>query len=1423
MKGLFFSRAFGRFQWLILLWVTISVQAADQCSAVLANPVQSHASPGSLTMSGQSSITGSSSTTFPFLTKNIQAQASCNNGGQWVWNGSATVWVSNCNITGSLASAISGLAFITDPADFPSDPADFPNFSSTNTSSCNSSKNVTAGSYGNISWSSSNCVAQLATNGTYYFQSLSITGGAKVNINGATVYVKTLTVNGDSARVYGSGRVFANAVSVSGNGKFETANVTAYQSISLSVNSTDNVTAIFQPHYLSTMTLSLQSIANLAAGNWSVKQLTMNDNSKLTFQGKVNLNLYDLSMATSTAISTNSVTRSDLTVKMYQSLVLRDNAYIDGYIEAHYLDTFAHYSSANISFYFTGGNHWINNLTMSGTNDQFIFDSGSAANLYVNSDLTISGQMKINPGGAANNLMLLAFGAVTLTDNANLNSVVYVNNDDFILSNQTVLTGAVSAVNVVMKDNSKIIYQAYGGSWPGVCDTNYTCFTDDFNRSSVGSDWVINASSSSTKPSLVSNRLRMTTNTTNQATSATYQRLFPADGNLVTVEFDHVAYGSSGTGADGVAVVLSDATVTPQPGSYGGPLGYGYKPNINGFAGGWLGMGLDEYGNYSTEYATTGPGFTSQAVAIRGSGSGTSGYVYLKGTSTLSPGVSRGSSLPSSLYRYRLTVDSRTSGTAMVKVERNTGSGFQTLISSFNAMAYSTQAALPDDFFLSLTGSTGSATNNHDFDNIEICALKSNAVGQQIDHFEFDFSGSPLTCSPQTMTIRACANAACTSLITESVTATLAPSSLADGGWVGGNVVTFTGGSSTLSLAKRTAGAVSVGVTGSVPSTQAYSSTLCRVGSTGALSSSACTLTFADSGFIFDVPDIIANKAASNVLIKAVKKDDSTKQCVPGFASTSKTLNFWSDYIDPVATGRPVSRQVSVNSTAIGLSSTEATPLTLAFDAQGQATLSNVNYTDAGKMQLNARYTGSAGTGDEGLLMSGSDQFVSRPAGLCIQPQTVCAAGNSSCPYFRRAGETFPLAVAAKAWESDSDTDLCTNNLSTPNFVLNSIPLGSERVAPSSGVNGTVGLNQYSHIASSGGQMSLSQSVSEVGVFRFTATPPLYMGYALPVAKSAPVGRFTPYDFALSNGSITPGCGSFSYMDQPMPTSFTVNARNLSGGTTSNYRDEFATATLGLVAENGDNGVPLSSRLSGLGSLGWQAGLFTANLHPETFTRNAPPDGPFSQLAIGLQLFDNESAIDLPLKDTNMNATTSGACGSNCTAVRLSTQDLRHGRLSVSSGRAAVDSALALSLTLESYTGSGWQRNADDGCTQLDLQASGGFVFDRSYDSNEAQLTLIDNSATSRLALATSRDTPTGQPTSATAQAGYIWLHFTAPGISDRVNYQLDLSKQPKQPTWLSFDWNGDGVTTVSDMGGWAFFNQWRSSDRVIYRREVLN
>lgn len=1088
-------------------------------------------------------------------------------------------------------------------------------------------------------------------------------------------------------------------------------------------------------------------------------------------------------------------------------------------------DSISLYNACTLTFSTNHSEYWVNSLSI-GWGATVILPAGD----YYFRDLTINeggvlvpqGKVRIfvqnsptfnnasvNPGNTGD-LLIFSYSDINLNGTSVLNSYVYAD-DRLKLNTAAQINGRVTARYLEMNGTSTIN------------DTNrtptLTCFSDPFSATSLDSNWVVASSSGGFLPKIINGRMRLTEAKTYQATSVTYQRLFPAAGNLVTIEFDQAAYG--GSAADGIAMVLSDAAVTPQPGSSGGPLGYGYKTGVPGFAGGWLGIGIDEYGNFSAEGGSNSPGTRKNSVAIRGSGSGTSGYRYLYGTGTLSPTIHSGTSYPNPAHRYRLTVDSRLAGQALVTIQRNTGSGYTTLIPTFNAIGQTGQAAVPEDFYLSFTGSTGASTNIHELDNVQICALNSSPVGTQVDHFEFSHSGQGLTCNPEQMTIRACADASCSTLVTESVTAVLSPASLSDGGWVGGNSVTFSGGSATVSLRKTTAGEVTIGVTSSTPSSKPFSKTLCQAGG-GALSEQNCTLSFADSGFVLDVPNIIANKAATNVIVKAVKKDDSTKQCVPGFASTSKTVSFWSDYIDPLAAGRPVSRPVSVNGTAIGLTSATATPLTLAFDAQGQATLASVNYTDAGKLQLNARYTGSAATGDASLVMSGSDQFVSRPVGLCIRPETSCPAGNGSCPYFRRAGENFSVSLTAQAWESDSDSDLCSGNLTTPNFALSGIALGSTLLAPSGGVSAAMGTASYNHGASSSAQQTITQSLSEVGVFRLTATPPSYLGTTIPPSSSAPVGRITPYDFALSNASTTPGCGSFSYMDQPMPTSFTLAARNRTGGTTANYRDEFAPGQVALVAENGDDGVALSSRLSGLGGLGWQAGLFTANQYPATFGRNLSPDGPFSQLAIGVSVADNEKDVVIPLIGTNMNAATAGDCGSNCDAVRLGGQDLRHGRLKPATGRTFASNPLALPLTIESYAAGQWQRSLADQCTTLDLTVNGGFLFDRDYDPGKAELTLLDHASKSRLALTQDPAAPAGQPTSSKAKDGYIWLHFTAPGISDRVHYRLDLARQPLAPIWLNYDWDHNGVADVDDLSGWAFFNQWRSSDRVIYRRELL-
>ncbi|WP_156120052.1 DUF6701 domain-containing protein [Aeromonas finlandensis] len=962
-----------------------------------------------------------------------------------------------------------------------------------------------------------------------------------------------------------------------------------------------------------------------------------------------------------------------------------------------------------------------------------------------------------------------------------------------------------------------------------------SCETDDFSQP-LGDRWAVKQSAGGFIPSITADRrLRMTQASTGQATSATYQRLFPAAGNLVTLTFNHYAYGGTITGADGMTVVLSDASVTPQPGAAGGPLGYGhYQPsNSPGFAGGWLGFGLDEYGNFSSFGGGGSVGYRPQSVVVRGSGSNFSGYNYLRGTcnngttntntSCLSPKVDGNGSAN---HRYRLTIDSRTSGRAMVKVERDTGSGFISLIDSFDALEPALgQSPLPQDFYVSLTGSTGALTNIHELDNVEICALKSREVGVQVDHFELQYSGQPLTCNPEEITIKACANPDCSLLITEQVAVSLLPQSLQDGGWyplsgannVSGNTVTFTGGTGKVLLRNNTQTQVTLGVNNSVPAVKPLSETLCKVGN-GAPTTQACTLSFADSGFIFDVLDTYSNQP-QDVTISAVKKDDITKQCVPGFTG-GRSVGFWGTYSNPNTNN--FGSKISIDGNAIAtyaasVPSPTPTTLNLTFDNQGKAILKKVAYPDAGQVQLYARHNGSGETA--GLVMLGADQFVARPVGLCIMPpQGVCAAGDSSCPVFKKAGETFQVDIKAMAWESANDGDICAGNQTTPNFVLPNIALGSTLVAPNPGTNAALGTTTYNHVAATNSVNTISQTVSEVGVFRMTATPTAngYFNYTIPSAQSQPVGRFVPWDYSLSGGFITPACNAFTYMSQPFASGFVLTARNLQKGTTQNYKGAFAKGVAEMVAANALDGVARDQRITLSPSLSWASGVASINQQSPfglntRFDRAASPEAPFATLSFGIKVDDKDGGNTL-LANPNMNTAVAGACsGSGCNAVLLGTQKLLYGRLQAGTAAGLASAPLAVPLQMQYYEAGNWQLNKLDQCTQISL-ANQGFTFLNPSQTFDATTRDLNLGTGRKIRLGLGSSAPGAE--SALAKDGEILFQFAKPDISVRIPYKVDLSKQPSQPLWLS-----DPIT----LQGEAIFGSSRGNDRIIYRREILH
>jgi len=1038
--------------------------------------------------------------------------------------------------------------------------------------------------------------------------------------------------------------------------------------------------------------------------------------------------------------------------------------------------------------------------------------SGSGTTrIFVNQDVTLFNTVNINSNNQGS-LIWVNYGNMVLDNATTFYGYLYGDNK-LTMNNYAAIYGRVTARYLIMDSQSSINET--------VLTPMLTCFADGFDSAQINPDsWVVAQRNSSTLPSVQNGRLRLTRNVTNQATSATFQRLFPGSSNLVTVEFDQFAYKTSGTsGADGMAVVLSDATQTPQPGAFGGPLGYGFKTGFSGFAGGWLGVGLDEYGNYANEGGNYNLGSRPQAVSIRGSGSGTSGYNYLAGTgSNLSPPVDSGTN-SNRPHRYRITVDSRTAGSSLAKVERDTGSGYSTLVGPINMASQTAQAAVPANFLLSLTGSTGSVTNFHEIDNVRICALRSNPVGVQIDHFQLDHSGQPLTCNPETVTVNACADAACTTLIKDPVTATLSltPTS-ASNGWIGGNTVTFSGGSTTVQLRNNTPTAVTIGVSGSTPTTKPFSTTLCKAGA-GTPIAAACTLNFADSGFFFDVPDTYSNQP-QDVTISAVKKDDITKQCVPGFTGV-RSVGFWGTYNNPNTNS--FGSKISIDGNAIAtyagsVSSPTPTTLNLTFDNQGKATLKKVTYPDAGQMQLSASHNGSGETA--GLVMTGSDTFVARPVGLCITPpQGVCAAGDSSCPVFKKAGDTFQVDIKAMAWESANDGDICAGNLTTPNFALTNIALATQLVAPIPGQNAQVGTASYNHSNGMGinNLNKVSQSVSEVGVFRMTATPPAngYFNYTIPPASSVPVGRFVPWDYSLSNGFITPACNAFTYMSQPFASGFVLTARNLQKGTTQNYKGAFAKGVAEMVAANALDGIARDKRITLSPSLSWASGVASINQQSPLglntrFDRAASPEAPFATLSFGIKVDDKDGGNTL-LANPNMNTAVAGTCsGSGCNAVLLGTQKLLYGRLLAGTGAGLAAAPLAIPLQLQYYESGDWLLNEEDQCTLLSL-AGDGINFINPSHTFDAATKDLNLGANRKIRLGLGSTPPGG--ISAVAKDGEILFNFAEPKISVRIPYKVDLSKQPAQPLWLS-----DPVS----LQGEAIFGSSRGNDRIIYRREVM-
>lgn len=658
-------------------------------------------------------------------------------------------------------------------------------------------------------------------------------------------------------------------------------------------------------------------------------------------------------------------------------------------------------------------------------------------------------------------------------------------------------------------------------------------------------------------------------------------------------------------------------------------------------------------------------------------------------------------------------------------------------------------------------------------------------------HLRLLHDGQGLTCLPEEITIQACQNPYCMFLSEGTVTVTLSPA-----GWVGGDTVTITGGQTTAQLRRTTPGSVILGATASSPvvtnPTRCFNGTL-----------ETCVLTFEEAGFVVDVPDLIANRPEGPVMIRAVKLADDGVSCAPAFTG-SRTVNFWANYVNPnTGTMAMILDGSSIATTSPG------TALNLTFDANAQASIASIRYSDSGQMRLNARYEGSGE--DSGLVLEGSDLFVSRPVGLAVfssDANAECVSGDHTCSVFRRAGEDFNLTVRAVAWTHDGDTDLNDNPI-TPNYRQSGIVLGHSLVAPAAGHAGLLGESAADIIAA--GETTIVQKISEVGVFQLTATPPAnaYFGRTVDGGISGSIGRFIPHHFEVSTNTpvFATACGSFSYAEQPFNYTtapvMAISARNAVGGVTQNYRADFWNLTntslsgksYSVLGGSLDTGlVPspdpvISDSGDGTGTLTFSSGGGMAVMR-------TTPVAPFdAEISLEINLIDSDG-VSYPGNPAHFGQTVPGQ------GISFSGgKEIRYGRMVIDNAHGPETLPLPIPVRTEYYNGSAFIPNSNDSCTP--------------YSSIYA---LLDDYTGSLSA----GDT-TGSGAGTLLNGGAETLTLSAPGVGQEGSLVLEynLTTGGADLPWLQFDWDGDGVADNNPRAK-ITFGIFKGNPRLIYMRESV-
>lgn len=778
--------------------------------------------------------------------------------------------------------------------------------------------------------------------------------------------------------------------------------------------------------------------------------------------------------------------------------------------------------------------------------------------------------------------------------------------------------------------------------------------------------------------------------------------------------------------------------------------------------------------------------------------------------------------------------------------------------STLQAFTADVSGFVASNFRLRFVEAANSAAEIFYFDNVEIEACGAPVV---VDHYSISYTGSGLTCEPITVTITG-HDASEVAVAPPAGTTIALSTSTGQGLWSNpseGVLVDNGGGSADYTFAGSSS--ITLSFNHPVPGSVNFDINAASSPSEGAGSEDPSVMFVETALRIVDelnnpIPNQIAAKPSPNtnpdqLYLQAIRTDNNSMACVGVFApGASADIDMALECINPSTCIGGTNLSIDyATSSGIATASLPAQDDTVAptystlsgmlFGADSKSPIV-LTYPEAGQIQLHSRYETLDGTGSgSGQFILGDSTFAVSPVGFCVAAQSVGAADPActttpldQCTPYVAAGASFDLLVAAKAWQSDTDTDLC-DNATTQNFASTNVTLVSNLVEPAAGVNGSlsVAAGMVINSGAGGGEILQPETFSEVGVFTFDAEDNNYFGDTI-VGSSVNVGRFIPDHFQLvpaSPDAVVPGNGTgtgITYLGQPFTVSYSLLAQSaLSPVTvTQNYRDAYAKLDPDLTPSATNHGVigsgedivygvvdtgaltSLNTRLSRVvpAGLAWNSGVLDVTDLELTISRAGALEAPFNAITIGIKVNESDGVDFLPAAitvDTDVSGTAEAA------EIGVLPGSLLYGRTFVPPVYGPEINAgdqTPIPFAIQFFNGTIFVTNTSDSSS---LYGAGATM-------DVSNVTVSNHTGNINPADVTAADVSFPNPSSVVIAGEGDLISVSRPGVNKDGTVDIRFGVDP----WLQYNWNGTGdedpMTTVT-------FGTYRGHDRIIYWREL--